>query len=456
MAKLKLQPEIAKDAFPRGRAEYRHWLSRRWAQGGQTALVIGINPNEATDTDDDGMTRFLSRLLRNLDGEYACSGYILVNCCDIRGREPKHLKNCDAPSSASNLKTIAKMLHGCDFVVASWGTTDYGPVVEERRGVLADLLRKSGKRVVCFSTGGLPIYCSQTTKNTSPSWSDAPIPWVGLTKALQRPAIALRLHSTRLVGRVVRRRTLMLKRQIPPLKQPSDERVKLWRYMDFTKFVSMLDHRGLYFSAAICLGDPFEGSYSKRNIKMRPAWYTGLPAGSHKNLSDINKKFREWTFVNCWHMNDAESAAMWKLYARTEEAVAIQTTYARLRDAMENTCPVGVVEYVNYETDVIPEGNTFFPFMHKRRSFAHEREVRALFQEPVRKKKGKRGRREIDWSQPSVPGIWRPVDLESLIDRIHVAPMAPKWFRDLMKSVTRRYGFSVQVNQSALDESPLY
>lgn len=44
----------------------------------------------------------------------------------------------------------------------------------------------------------------------------------------------------------------------------------LWRYTDFTKFVSQLDRKALLFSRLDQLGDPFEGSVSKVNQVMRP------------------------------------------------------------------------------------------------------------------------------------------------------------------------------------------
>ena len=44
---------------------------------------------------------------------------------------------------------------------------------------------------------------------------------------------------------------------------PNDPNIHIWRYMDFTKFVSMLQKGGLIFSRADKLGDPFEGFYPK-------------------------------------------------------------------------------------------------------------------------------------------------------------------------------------------------
>ena len=177
MATQKLQ--LIMDAFPRGDQPYRHWLSRRWSDDGQTALVIAINPNTATDSKDDDTTRFLVRTLRQLDGEFACGGYILVNCCDRRSGKPEELERLPMPSSPGNLETIRQKLQECDFVAASWGTGKYGGPVPEMRQRVAELMRESGKRVISFHPEGSPIYCSQRNKNSKGRWSSTPVLWNG-------------------------------------------------------------------------------------------------------------------------------------------------------------------------------------------------------------------------------------------------------------------------------------
>jgi len=158
---------------------YRQWLSRTWTPGLPTALVIGINPNRATESEDDAMTNFLTRMLRNLKGSYRCGGFYLVNCFDVRERQPKSLLKFENPSSNSNDDAIADKLKLCDFVVVSWGTTDYGALIEERRAKLAQMLRDSEKPAICFSPIGAPVYCSQTNANSKDGrWTSTPVRWV--------------------------------------------------------------------------------------------------------------------------------------------------------------------------------------------------------------------------------------------------------------------------------------
>lgn len=175
---MKMSPGVVGKAEPGGHQPYRQWLSRTWEPDLPIALVIGMNPNNATENEDDGMTGFLVRLLRRLEGDYRCGGYVIVNCFDYRDRTPKGLLDISKPSSSRNMPTVIDQLKTCDFVVVSWGTTDYGEGFQERRNELANLVRNCGKRAICFSPGGAPVYCSQTNANAGDGrWSTTPVPW---------------------------------------------------------------------------------------------------------------------------------------------------------------------------------------------------------------------------------------------------------------------------------------
>jgi len=45
------------------------------------------------------------------------------------------------------------------------------------------------------------------------------------------------------------------------------------------------------------------------------------------DIAELHKKLRKSFVVNCWHTNNkGESDAMWRLYLKTNEGVAIQST----------------------------------------------------------------------------------------------------------------------------------
>jgi hypothetical protein len=239
-------------------------------------------------------------------------------------------------------------------------------------------------------------------------------------------------------------------------EKPVSNNAKIWRYLDFTKFVSLLDKSALFFSRADKLGDPFEGSYPKANVELRPQVYKDkVPPDVINHAPEFNKLLVKHTFINCWHLNRYESAAMWKLYLKSNEGIAIRSTFSRLKsclNAEKRDIFIGKVQYVDYEKDLLSEVHTLLPFVHKRKSFAHEHELRALIQEFRYKRNG-----EIDWSKPPFDeGIYIKVNLETLIDKIYLAPTSPKWLVELVKSVTGLYKLNKEVLQSTLDDVPVY
>lgn len=152
--------------------------------------------------------------------------------------------------------------------------------------------------------------------------------------------------------------------------------MKILKYADiwiFSKFVSLLDTKKLFFPSVeqLSKSDPFEGQIPKNFPKIQG--------------DDIwNKEFRNDVCINSWHMNYGESDAMWKLYLKNENGIAIQSTYKRLTESFndsQNEIYIGKVKYIDYDKWKIPENsklNAFIPFILKRESFEHEKELRAL------------------------------------------------------------------------------
>jgi hypothetical protein len=217
--------------------------------------------------------------------------------------------------------------------------------------------------------------------------------------------------------------------------QLPDERARLWRYLTLAKFVDLLQRKKLFFTRVDRLGDDFEGSLPVRNI-VTAQEHQGLHADPDL-LSDV-ARLREVILVNCWHMNRRESDALWRIYGGPDEAVAIRSTVSRVKAAFE-PCPhpvyVGQVLYTDYEFGAIVPELTRFPFLFKRDTFEHEREVRAVIRVP---------------SAPAV-GRYIPVDLDTLIDQIYVAPTAPDWVMDMVALLTAQYDTPRPVKRSLLN-----
>ncbi len=242
----------------------------------------------------------------------------------------------------------------------------------------------------------------------------------------------------------------------PNLKEPKNPNVPIWRYMDFTKFVSLLDKQALFFTRADKLGDPFEGSIPKFYGKPWPEDDKGrFPSHVFKNISEYRIFLTKCTIINCWHLNEIESAAMWRLYLKSNEGIAIQSTFGRLKGCLvdeEDEILIGEVEYIDYERGWIPTYLDIYPFVYKRKSFEHEKELRAIVQTFHHNKDGTINYKKSRFDD----GAYIKVSLNTLIDKIYIAPTSSKWIYKLIKSTVKKYGLNKEVVQSSLDEKPVY
>jgi hypothetical protein len=248
----------------------------------------------------------------------------------------------------------------------------------------------------------------------------------------------------------------------PQFRPPAHESVSVWRYMDFTKFVDLLDTKTLFFTRADRFDDRFEGSYPQQNVTTRAGSFVKRgfsrdnAQGTATLITNFGKEMPRFVAINCWHINTHESAAMWRLYLKSNEGIAIQSTFQCLRDSFlpsQEMIHLGLVDYIDYESDKISEYNQLSPFVYKRKSFAHENELRAIIFKPPVTGANHTARLDIDVISD---GLRVPVDLGKLILKVFVAPNSAAWLTKLVKSVATKYGIQSPVIQSSLAKDPVY
>lgn len=242
-------------------------------------------------------------------------------------------------------------------------------------------------------------------------------------------------------------------------KTPENTDAKLWRYMDFAKFVSLLDTQSLFFSRSDLLGDSFEFTYPKGNYDD----LDGTPLSK-------NNEFFLWatsiygkqTFVSCWHMNEAESNLMWNYYSEQNAGIAIQTTYNRFLNSLQNCdyrnrLDIGMVRYINYESEKIDfSGNILDFIFYKRNLFIHENELRAVINLPASDEPLLPYDPEnIKPNDNSPAGLTVPIKFEELVEKIYISPEAPSWYSQLVESIIKKFGITCPVVQSSLSDVPL-
>ena len=224
------------------------------------------------------------------------------------------------------------------------------------------------------------------------------------------------------------------------LKMPEPETV-LWRYMDLTKLLDILGSECLHFTRIDKFEDPFEGVAPRKALE-------GLSRKVRAGDLEAVLRVRQRNHVLCWHANETESAAMWRLYLSSNEGIAIKTTAQRLQESLQLTFLVdkplfiAEVQYIDHEDDAFSLENFLKWATFKRKSFEHEREVRLM--------------RVADTDELSDDYSYRPrVNVNKLIESIYIGPLVPKWVGDVIERAVSKYG-NFKIERSKLGENPIY
>jgi hypothetical protein len=211
-----------------------------------------------------------------------------------------------------------------------------------------------------------------------------------------------------------------------------DDNAMLWRYFDLPRYLDLLLREQMFFPCANILEDPFEGE----------------PAGSKDRHAGDGKCSA--LAVSSWHNNKQENYAMWKIYAYGNAGLAIQTTFGQLKNSFLVTDkPVWIGKVAYYEDDRAPDlaGKPYARFLHKRSIYAYENEVRCCYHLDTESNE------EYTWEeQGQVYGVFIPVDLSLLINRIFISPYAPQWFRELVTGINQRLGVDKEIVHSRVFE----
>ena len=154
----------------------------------------------------------------------------------------------------------------------------------------------------------------------------------------------------------------------------------LWRYLDLTKFVMLLQKSSIWFSRPQYFNDPHEFSMDTATQRAAIVWrlngfrdaynrsvlhgrsdylasvsrlVEGLPieddgtisAGdlrlsqlSPTLLSSIRKNYQDWQesfLISCWRYAEKENVAMWSQYASMDAGIAIVADHSALRNAFK-------------------------------------------------------------------------------------------------------------------------
>ena len=108
-----------------------------------------------------------------------------------------------------------------------------------------------------------------------------------------------------------------------------------------------------------------------------------------------------------------------------------------------------MMRYLDYDKEIISTRNIMYPFISKRRSFEHEKELRCLIWTSQNNKNNIK-----DNKFKHVNGMYVSVDVPMLIQKVFIAPTAPTWFGETISSVVSKLGLKVEIVQSNLLATP--
>ena len=153
----------------------------------------------------------------------------------------------------------------------------------------------------------------------------------------------------------------------PHIKLTDDDNAIVWKYLDLSKFLDLLLSRKLFMSRSDKFEDQYEGTFSEPTFEEIKKIAVNNP-----KFLDFYKSHREKIVISSWHTNEFESFAMWQIFTKNNEGLAIQSTIGRLKAALypekHTEQHIGEVNYIDYKKEHIPFDDTFFPFLFKRKS----------------------------------------------------------------------------------------
>lgn len=208
----------------------------------------------------------------------------------------------------------------------------------------------------------------------------------------------------------------------PDLITPPDDTV-LWRYMDFARFIQMIERQTLWFSRLDKFEDPLEGLHTDAEL-------AGIRKHVEKKRAEqlitLFREARKNTYVSCWRAGRTESLAMWDLYGKGSGIVAVKSTVGLLKEAVESydqAVFISKVRYIDW-SERLGLDNVLVACSRKDLSYQHEGEVRAILSDTVRRPQ---------------TGIAVPVDTNSLVTEIMVGPREKEWVVQLVEQIKKRY-----------------
>lgn len=246
----------------------------------------------------------------------------------------------------------------------------------------------------------------------------------------------------------------------------------VWRYMPFSKFVSLLTFQALWFSKLNILQDQFEGMMPEPTKEMMTKRYQKMkknfPVEQHWQFDEMASRneqdSRELLVVSCWFLGEVESPRMWKEYGGENDAVAIKSTVRQLLENVgvpqdPHATHIGRVKYIDHSNHMM---SAYEASQGIERAFlkdaekCHENELRIATLnvktkycvkpdgEPYKESEvlGK------DMNNFDAPGLYIAIRFKELVSEIVASPNSGEWLVLLLRRIMKLNEFDIPVTAS--------
>lgn len=223
--------------------------------------------------------------------------------------------------------------------------------------------------------------------------------------------------------------------------------ISIWRYMDFWKFLKVINSSSIFFATVDMLGDNNEGRFPNGVLPYIDEHLKTKEKGTfNKTVRNLLFKFleqdsKDTTLISSWTAADNESFAMWKMYAKDRLGVAIKTSFNGLKNSFKNTKEdvfIGQVEYYDetYKGQMLGK---FPTILTKAIYYSFEREVRCIIQLNDDKKKAPKNIH---------------VDLTELIEEVYLSPFAfESGLLELVEILRAKHDLNFDIKMSGVNDS---
>jgi len=221
---------------------------------------------------------------------------------------------------------------------------------------------------------------------------------------------------------------------------------KIWRYMDLTKFIHLITHEYIYFHKVSEFQDKYEGSLTPLDLeKCSPS------------IAEMTRSQRDWFYVSCWHINDYESNAMWNIYGKNSDCLAIQTDYKTLtncfKEIYNDEVEFSKIKYIDYNNtrmldDIFAKGSMRVHDVidYKHISYDYERELRAKVWRGYMKTE----KEYFSVKKGSDIGFYTRIDIRKLIKKVYISPNASPMLVSCIFKLMDQFKIKAEIHTSGL------